>query len=142
MAISLRDLSEKSRNLQKQAAPKILIADDYDTLRQLMAVYLGHCGYHVLETANGRTAISTAIAADPKLILLDLRLPDINGIEVALRLREMPQTADIPIVGWTAYPVSKPQREALARAGFIDCLRKPVEPNVLVSLIERFVPKP
>ncbi|HEY7322531.1 MAG TPA: response regulator [Candidatus Binatia bacterium] len=128
--------------MQEQSSPKILVVDDHEELRQLMAIYLGHCGYNVLESANGRTAISTAIAADPKFILLDLRLPDMSGLEVARALRNMAQTKRTPIVGWTAYPFSAQEKKRLLRAGFIDCLLKPVDPRMLESLIEQFVPKP
>jgi len=51
---------------------------------------------------HGRAAIETAISGNPKLILLDFRLPDMDGLEVARELRKLPQTEHVPIVGWTA----------------------------------------
>jgi CheY-like chemotaxis protein len=120
---------------------RILLVEDLKTLRNLMAIYLGHRGYNVLEAATGAAAIETAIAKDPRLVLLDLRLPDMRGIEVARALRRMPQTAAIPIVGWTAYPVSEPHRQRLLRAGFVECLQKTVHPRAVEAVIERFVPK-
>jgi CheY-like chemotaxis protein len=123
-------------------SPRILLVDDNEALRRLMAIYLGHRGYNVLEAANGKTAIHIASTRDPKFILLDLQLPDISGVDVARRLQEMSQTAQIPIVGWSGNYISKAEQKSLVRAGLIECLRKPVEPRMLESVIERLVPKP
>ena len=78
---------------------KILIVEDFEDLRNLVSVYLGTRGYDVLEACTGRAAIEIAVIGNPKLILLDLRLPDMNGLEVARELRKLPQTEHIPIVG-------------------------------------------
>ena len=69
------------------ATPKILVVDDYENLRKLLATFLARLGYTVLQAADGRTAIQIAIAEVPKLILLNLLLPDMNGVEVARQLR-------------------------------------------------------
>ena len=121
-------------------ASKILVVDDYENLRKLVATFLGRLDYTVLEAADGRTAIEIAIAEAPKFILLDLILPDMNGMEVARHLRGISYVKDIPIVGWTGNPV--PRHQALLRTSLTDCLLKPVAPRVLRALIERFVPKP
>ena len=68
--------------------PKILVVDDYDNLRKLVATFLSRHGYTVLEAADGGTAIQIAIAETPKFILLDIFLPDMNGMEVARQLRQ------------------------------------------------------
>jgi len=83
------------------AASKILVVDDYEKLRKLVATFLGRHDYTVLQAADGRTAIDIAIAEAPKFILLDLLLPDINGMEVARQLRQISHFKHIPIVGWT-----------------------------------------
>ena len=102
--------------------------------------YLCARGYEVLEAPTGRAAIQTAINRNPNFILLDLRLPDISGVEVARELRKLPQTEHIPIVGWTADCGSKPYEELLRRAGIIDCLEKPISMRELEAVIQRFVP--
>ena len=68
---------------------KILIVDDYENLRNLVARFLANLGYTVLQAADGRSAIQIAIAEGPKFILLDLLLPDMNGMEVARQLRQI-----------------------------------------------------
>jgi CheY-like chemotaxis protein len=90
----------------------------------LITVYLSARGYEVLEAPTGRAAIETAITGNPNFILLDLRLPDVSGVEVARELRKLPQTEHIPIVGWTADCGSKPYEEVLRRAGIIGLSRK------------------
>lgn len=121
------------------AAPKILVVDDFENLRKLVATFLARLDYTVLQAADGRTAIKTAIAEGPKLILLDLILPDMNGMEVARRLREISHFKDMPIVGWTGNPI--PRQQTLLSTSLTNCLLKPVAPRVLRALVERFVPK-
>jgi len=120
------------------AAPKILIVDDYENLRKSVAHFLIRLGYTVLEAADGKSAIEIAVAETPRFILLDLLLPDMNGMEVARRLRRISHFQDIPIVGWTGNPI--PREHALLRTNLTDCLLKPVAPSVLRVLIERFLP--
>src|ERR1051325_2396630 len=121
-------------------ASKILLVEDYETLRQLVARLLGRLGYTVLQAADGRTAIQIAIAEAPKFILLDLVLPDINGMEVARQLRQISQFKHIPIVGWTGNPISRQQ--AILRKNLTDCVLKPLAPRALRALLERFLPNP
>jgi two-component system KDP operon response regulator KdpE len=119
----------------------VLVVDDHKDLRTLVTLFLGSRGYEVLEAANGAEAIRTAITADPKFILLDLRLTDMSGVEVVRVLRTVSLTARTPIVGWTADDVSESHREKLLRTGFIDCLQKSVSFTELGTLVEQFVPK-
>lgn len=121
-------------------ASKILLVEDYETLRQLVARLLGRLGYTVLQAADGRTAIQVAIAEAPKFILLDLVLPDMNGMEVARQLRQISQFKHIPIVGWTGNPISRQQ--AILRKNLTDCILKPLAPRALRALLERFLPNP
>jgi len=122
------------------ATPKILVVDDYENLRKLLATFLARLGYTVLQAADGRTAIQIAIAEVPKLILLNLLLPDMNGVEVARQLRGISHFKHIPIVVWTGNPI--PRAQALLSNILTDCLLKPVAPRILRALVERFVPKP
>ena len=121
--------------------PTVLIVEDFEDLRKLVGFYLGARGYQVLEAANGRTAIQTALSENPDFILLDLRLPDLNGVEVARELRKAPQTENIPIVGWSADSRLNRQRKSLQDVGIADYLEKPTTLKDLDGVIERFLPK-
>jgi len=121
------------------SSQRVLVVDDHENLRTLVTLFLGSRGYEVLEAANGADAIRTAITADPKFILLDLRLTDMTGMEVVRVLRTVSLTARTPIVGWTADDVSESHREKLLRTGFIDCLQKSVSFTELGTLVEQFV---
>ena len=120
---------------------RVLIVEDFEDLRKLVAIYLVARGYQVLEAANGRAAIQTAINENPDLILLDLWLPDINGMAVAGVLHKLPLTENIPILGWSADCRLNLQREALRRAGIVEYLEKPIKFKDLDAVIERFLPK-
>ena len=122
------------------AEAKILVVEDYENLRKLVASFLFRCGYAVLEAADGRTAIQIAITEAPKFILLDLLLPDMNGMEVARQLREISHLKHIPIIGWTGSSI--PRHQAILRTSLTDCVLKPLAPRALRTLIERFIPKP
>ena len=108
----------------------------------LFRSFLHSFGYEVLEAENGTAGIQTAVAEEPALILLDSLLPDTKGLEVAHALQKIPQTADIPIIGWTSDSTSTPPKEELQRAGFVAWLGKPISFIVLEALVERFVPRP
>lgn len=121
--------------------PSVLIVEDFEDLRKLVAFYLSARGYRVLEAGNGKAAIQTALSESPSFILLDLRLPDINGVEVARELSKLPQTENIPIVGWSADPRLSPHQEILRQAGIADYLEKPSSFKDLDAVISRFMPE-
>lgn len=123
-------------------SPRLLIVEDFEDLRKLVAFYLDARGYQVLEAANGRTAIEFAKADKPDFVLLDLRLPDLNGLEVARELRKLPQTENIPIIGWSADFKSNPQQKLLQHAGITDYLQKPAALKEICAVVERFLPLP
>jgi len=120
----------------------ILVIDDSPDIRQIAKLFLHSFGYEVLEAENGTAGIQTAVTEKPALILLDFLMPDINGLEVARALQKLPQTADIPIIGWTSDTTSKPSKEELQQAGFIAWLEKPISFIALAALVARFVPRP
>jgi CheY-like chemotaxis protein len=124
------------------AAPRILVVEDFEDLRKLLAFYLGARGYEVIEAATGKAAIDTAVSKNPNFILLDLRLPDMNGFEVARRLQNLPETKPIPIVGWTADDCkSKRVQDSLLNAGIVGSIQKPVLFKELEVAIDRFLLK-
>lgn len=134
-------LRDKRTRLQMDFPRRVLVVEDFEDLRNLVAFYLNTRGYQVLEAANGRAAIQTAITGNPNLILLDLRLPDINGVEVAQELRKLSHTKHVPIVGWSAESGSNYQRERLRQAGIGDYIQKPTSFKELDAVITRLLRK-
>jgi len=111
---------------------KILIVDDERLVRQSLEKGLGEQGYQVNSTDSGRGAISLAEEESPDLVLLDLKLPDLNGIEVLKRLREIDQNLTVLII--TAYG-SIDTAIAAIRAGAYDYLTKPFDlETILLSV--------
>lgn len=120
---------------------RILIVDDWPGIRAVIASFLHRRGYEVLEAKNGKEAIQTAVNENPNLVFVDLRLPDMDGVEVGRALHKLPCTGHIPVVGWTVDSETKPARETLLGAGFVDCLEKPFSLSVLQTIVERFAPR-
>jgi CheY-like chemotaxis protein len=116
----------------------VLIADDNEDLRKLLAWLLQSRGYETLQAATGREAIERAIAAQPSLILLDIRLPDMNGADAARAIKKDQRSAHIPIVGWSAYFGERWRKEAL-RAGMVAYIEKPTSAPVIEATIKQFI---
>jgi two-component system phosphate regulon response regulator PhoB len=91
-----------SSTFSGNAAPTVLIVDDEKDLRQLLDFNLKQAGFRTLHAATGEEALVQVARHQPQMILLDLNLPDVSGIEVARRLKADPDTREIPIVMLTA----------------------------------------
>jgi CheY-like chemotaxis protein len=119
-------------------AKNILVVEDNEDLRQMFASILRFFGYEISEAENGSEAIEKAALAKPSLILLDLRLPDMNGIDAARAIKKNRVTADIPIIACSAYPRAEAMEEAL-HAGIVAYLQKPIPAAVMKAKIEEFI---
>jgi two-component system, cell cycle response regulator DivK len=116
----------------------ILIVEDNNDNRAIFAAILNHNGYEVLEAANGEDGVALARARHPDLILMDISLPRMDGLEATSLLKADASTADIPIVAVTAHAMREDE-ERVRRAGCDGYLAKPVEPRRVVQEVERFV---
>lgn len=114
----------------------VLIVDDDDRNRKLAADVLGAAGFSTLDAADGARAIVLAAAHLPDVILMDLRLPDLDGVEVTRRLRDDRRTADIPVVALSATPLD-PGDDWPADAGFAAYLVKPIDIDELPGQVRR-----
>ena len=117
---------------------RILIVEDNAATRKMMRLVLQAEGYAILEAEDGQTAMRVAAAHSPALVLLDCKLPDMDGFEVARRLRA--QEPDLHILAVTGWMVADEAR--LLTAGFTDVLVKPVEPSRLVEIVGRLLASP
>jgi DNA-binding response OmpR family regulator len=117
----------------------VLIVDDEPNVVELVRVTLEDDRIHVLAATSGAEALEVAAEAHPDLILLDVHLPDLSGLEVCRRLRGEPALAGGRIVMLTAAA----QREDVSRglaAGADEYLTKPFSPVRLLALVESLVP--
>ena len=118
----------------------VLIVDDEPNIVQLVRITLEDSRVHVLEAADGTTALGQAMAACPSLILLDVDLPDVSGLDVCRRLKAQARLADTKIVMLTAAA----QQDDIARglaAGADLYLTKPFSPVRLLALVEQLLPQ-
>src|SRR5438105_1236106 len=110
------------------AAPTILLVEDDPYLRDAFKLLLEDAGYPVIEAGTAEEALTAAFAELPRLVLLDLGLPDQYGLEVARKLRADARTRDIRIVALTGR-VGPEEQQACIDAGCTSFLAKPIEPR-------------
>ena len=101
---------------------------------------LSHAGYQILEAGTGKEALDTARAIRPDLVVLDLGLPDIDGLDIARDLRADPLTSNTTIVVLTAYVSRADEAQALA-AGCDIYVGKPILPRELLAVIKHLPPR-
>ncbi len=114
---------------------KILIVEDNPANMRLLEMALKDRNYTLLKATDGEEALLTAEVESPDLILMDVRLPRMNGLEVVKRLRQSSVSKHIPIIGITAYAM-KGDRERVVEAGCDVYLPKPINTRELPGLIE------
>jgi two-component system, cell cycle response regulator DivK len=102
----------------------LIVEDNIHNLKLARAV-LGHAGYATIEARNGEDAIALARTHRPDMVLMDIQLPGMDGLEALARLRADPATAGIPAVAFTAFAM-KDDRERFLAAGFHGYLEKPI----------------
>jgi len=118
---------------------KVLVVEDNEMNRDMLARRLRRRGFEVVIAADGETGIATAAREAPHLILMDLSLPRIDGWETARRLKATAETAAIPIIALTAHAMSGDREKALA-AGCDDYDTKPVELSRLLEKMQKLLP--
>lgn len=114
---------------------RILVVDDYRDAAQSLALMLQTKGYEVITAECGEQGIERAMNFLPQVVLLDIGLPDIDGYEVAKRLRQLPEIHDAVLIALTGYGQPEDQERSKA-AGFNHHLLKPVDPETLSALLE------
>ena len=87
-----------SRPLTPPVSPTVLIADDDDDVRDVIAYKLQMAGFRTLSADNGRSALTIAKEQKPKVIVMDVSMPQLDGLAVCRELRACPQTAEVPVL--------------------------------------------
>lgn len=120
---------------------KILLIEDDPVQVEIIRRHLQKEGYKVLVAKRGLDGLELARKERPALILLDMILPGMHGLEVAIKLMEMPETENIPVVALTGMTLPKFVEECY-RVGIKDYLKKPCEPSQLLRTVEKYAGKP
>ena len=114
---------------------RILLAEDNDINRDMLSRRLARRGYDVILAVDGTEAIEKVVLEHPDLILMDLRLPEMDGLEVTRRIKSDTATRDIPVIAITAHAM-RGDREAALAAGCDDYDIKPIDFSRLIEKIE------
>ncbi len=114
---------------------KVLVVDDEENIRMLVKFNLEKAGYEVLEASDGNKAIETAVNSTPDIVILDLMLPGIDGLEVCRNLKRHPRTAALPIIMLTAKS-DEIDRVIGLELGADDYMTKPFSQRELVARIK------
>lgn len=117
---------------------RILYVEDNPQNMRLVRKILVAAGYEVLEATSGLAGIASAERDNPDLILMDVNLPDINGLEATSRLKAMPVISEIPIIALTANAMHGDRENCIA-AGCDGYLAKPVMKNELLNTVALFL---
>ena len=118
----------------RNGTPIILVIEDYADSRQLLSSLLRANGYKVVEARDGREGLLQAYRVTPDLILMDLAMPEMDGVAATRHLRERQSLARIPIFVMTAYGTADVKQDALA-AGCAEVFAKPLEIEMLLGKI-------
>ncbi len=118
--------------------PTILVVDDFDDTRWLLRTWLERRGFRVIEAENGREAVSEAQAGAPDLIIMDLEMPELDGLAATREIRGLAELANVPIVAVSAYGAEQFRGLAI-KAGCNEYLSTPFEPAELERLIRSYV---
>ena len=118
----------------------ILHIEDNEFNRKIIRDLLARTGYRLLEAVDGEMGVATALQELPDLILVDIQLPKISGLEATRRLRADPRTAHIPIIAITSFALSGDDEKA-REAGASHYVAKPYSPRELLETIRRLAPQ-
>lgn len=115
---------------------RVLVVDDAPDVLEMFSIMLRLSGYDVAIAASATEALEHARSALFDVIVSDIGMPEMNGYELARRLREMPGYSSVPMIAVTGFAMYKDRSQAL-ESGFNAHLSKPVNPTTLLDLIER-----
>ena len=136
----VQETSRTGTNTNETAAPlKVLVVEDFEDTRSLMRLELEKRGFRVIEATDGEQGVEAATRERPDIIIMDIGLPLMDGIEATRRIRADNSMRDVLIVALTAHHETEYRAQALA-AGCDAYLTKPVDFDWLIDLLGRLLP--
>ena len=118
------------------AGKNILLVEDNEVNRRLAGFLLRSQGYQVREATTALAALEILDKERPDLIVMDIQLPGMDGLEATRRLKEQQATADIPVIAVTSYAMKGDREKALA-AGCVGYVTKPIDKNTFIQEVAR-----
>ena len=119
-------------------AKRILIVEDTKTIVMVEKMMLAGQGYDIKTAENGLKGLEMAMMLEPDLILLDVMMPEMDGIEMCRRLREDERTAEVPVIMVTTRGEPEQVEEAFL-AGCTDYVTKPIDKFELIEKVEKYI---
>ena len=119
----------------------VLYVEDNEYNRKIVRQLLSRTSHRLREAADGEAALDMVREERPDLILMDVQLPKMSGLDVTRALRADPVTADVPIIVVTSFALSGDDQRAMA-AGASAYIAKPYSPRELMALIQKFLAEP
>jgi two-component system cell cycle response regulator DivK len=116
--------------------PKVLIIEDNKPNQRLFTMFCESVNLEVIIADNGREGVEKADKEMPDLILMDIQMPEMDGITAMKRIKENEKTRSIPIIALTSYAM-KGDREKFLEEGFDDYLEKPVEKDCFIKVVKK-----
>ena len=120
------------------SAPTILVIEDYADTREMISSLLRKSGFHVIEAEDGIEGLLKASGCYPDLVILDLALPEMDGVETARRIHEMPKLSRTPIIALSAWLTKEVEADVRA-AGCVEVFSKPFELDALMRSVRAAV---
>jgi len=117
---------------------KILIVEDNEKNLYLVRFILQNNGHEVIVARDGITGVKLAVKESPDLILMDIQLPDIDGLEVTRRIRKSGTGGEVPIVAITSFAMGGDKKKAL-EAGCTGYIEKPINPDTFLKEVENYL---
>jgi two-component system cell cycle response regulator DivK len=118
----------------------ILYIEDNEYNRKIVRQLLGRTSYQLVEAVDGESGVALALQLVPQLILMDVQLPKMSGLDATRALKADPRTSGIPIIVITSFALSG-DREKAAVAGADNYLAKPYSPRELLALVRQYLPE-
>jgi len=117
---------------------RVLVVEDNETNLYLIKFMLEKSGYEVIEAREGAAGVELAIKEKPDLVIMDVQLPDIDGLEATKRIRASEADMELPIVALTSFAMAGDRERALA-AGCTGYIEKPINPETFITEIEKYL---
>ncbi len=117
---------------------RILVVEDQEDNRKIMNDLLSSAGYEVIEAVTGEEVLRVVEAERPDLILMDIQLPGLDGLEATRRIKANPALRHIPVIAVTSYALSGDKAKAL-EAGCDAYFSKPVSPRALLAKVREYI---